>query len=204
MGTNSEPADGVTKFEARHAPGPLPLEAAAVAPLLLPWRDRLFAAGGIGQDDARYDGAGFGNVSMRTASGFVISGTQTQRRTEGRADDFALVTTCDVEANRVTSEGPTPPSSEAMTHHAIYAAAPDAGAVVHIHSPAVFSRRDALGLAAISKDIAYGTPQMAFATMALVSSNVRAFVMLGHEDGVVVWDHSIDAAAQVALDLIAS
>lgn len=199
------PAEGVTKFEARHTHGPLSKRAAAMAPLLLSWRDRLFAVGGIGQDPARYDGAGYGNVSVRLSTGeFVISGTQTQMHPRGQRDDFALVTASDVEKNRVISSGPTPPSSEAMTHHAIYSATDRAGAVVHIHSPMVFARRSDLGLAAIERAVPYGTPQMAKATMALAADDVRAFVMLGHQDGVVVWAGDLDAAAQATLDLIAA
>ena len=69
-----------------------------------------------------------GNLSARSGAGFLItpSGIAYERLAP---EDLAFV------RDDGTCEGPHKPSSEWRFHHAIYAGRPEAGAVVHCHSP---------------------------------------------------------------------
>lgn len=68
-----------------------------------------------------------GNLSQRTASGFLVSATNTAFARQV-PEDF---TTCDLEGR---ASKPPRPSKEASFHAAIYRARPDVGAIVHVHA----------------------------------------------------------------------
>lgn len=76
-----------------------------------------------------------GNVSMRAGDGILVTptGSALSRLREG---DLAYV---DGGGAAVRPDGPAPsgpaPSKEAPLHEAVYRLRPDAGAVVHLHSP---------------------------------------------------------------------
>ena len=67
--------EGVIKFNLDFRAGPAPAQHEVAE--LNRWRQRLYALGLVGQDPARYEGLGFGNVSVRCPGGFLVSGTQT-------------------------------------------------------------------------------------------------------------------------------
>ena len=69
-----------------------------------------------------------GNVSARSASGFVITPSGKSYETMGVADLVSV----DGQGN---AQGPAKPSSEWRLHRDLYARHADAGAVVHTHSP---------------------------------------------------------------------
>jgi len=191
--------EGVIKFECVHERGALPEVDLAS---LITARQELFVRKLMGRDRSRYDGVSYGNISIRSHGGFVISGTQTSGLAEVSVDDFALVRDWDVPSNRLESVGSVRPSSESMTHAMIYESAPEAGAVLHVHSPQIWHRWQSLALATTGEEVEYGTPDMARAVRELVvSSSSRTFAMLGHEDGVVVWDESVEVALERLIDL---
>src|SRR5438309_1011210 len=83
-------------------------------------------------------GYGYGNVSARVGPlgdvgrgqrRFLVTGTQTGGRQGVTLADFCLVERYDLARNRVTSRGLVPPSSESLTHGAIYDIAPTARVV---------------------------------------------------------------------------
>lgn len=98
-------------------------------------RTELFDAGLIGM---RQDGIGYGNISLRTEKGFVISATATGGIRELGADGYSLVTEWSLAGNRLSCSGPLPASSEALTHAAVYEAGRDAKCVIHVHSRPLF------------------------------------------------------------------
>ncbi|NCS66166.1 MAG: class II aldolase [Hydrogenophilales bacterium CG03_land_8_20_14_0_80_62_28] len=69
-----------------------------------------------------------GNVSVRFGAGFLITPSGLPA-TEIRPDQVAIM------AMTGQAEGPLPPSSEWRIHRDVYRARPEAGAVVHVHSP---------------------------------------------------------------------
>lgn len=102
------------------------------------WRRILFALNLVGQDAHRYGGLGFGNVSMRTPSGFVISGSQTGHLGKPSAEAYAEVTSWQANDNRIVARGLTRPSSESLTHAALYDLSADIRFVFHVHSPDIW------------------------------------------------------------------
>jgi len=78
-----------------------------------------------------------GNVSARCADGFIITPTG-MAYDECTAEDMAIVgiggAPPKVGAGG-TAQGTRKPSSEWRFHHDIYAALPEAGAIIHAHSP---------------------------------------------------------------------
>ena len=171
------------------------------------WRIVLFRLSLVGQTPDRYEGFGFGNLSARSARGFWITGTQTGELATLREDQYAEVVGADLETNRLEAAGRVHPSSEALTHAAIYAADPGAEAVFHGHSPEIWGSHEALELPTIDHSIEYGTPDMAHATAALLARHVErplVFVTLGHEDGVFALGQSADATGAILVDRFAA
>ena len=205
--------EGVIKFDLAFTPGP-PLPAGDLTELNA-WRRILYQVGLTGRDPARYEGLAFGNVSLRLPPfaapplqrPFAISGTQTGALAALGPEHYALVQSCDPACNRVSATGPVRPSSEALTHGALYALDTDLHCVLHVHSPLLWHQAAPLGLPATAADAAYGTPAMAAAVACLFADpGVRAggiLVMGGHEDGLVAFGASPEAAATVLLTWLA-
>lgn len=208
--------EGVTKFVAAHVDGPLSQAARDLAARLAAWRTVLARAGLIGRDPGRYGGVGFGNVSARLgpfpgARGrrtFLVSATRTGGRRCVEVGDFCVVRRYEVAANRVESAGPAPPSSESMTHGAVY----DLGAhirwVFHGHCPEVWRRARELRLPTTAPGVDYGTPQMAREVSRLARETAlherRVFVMAGHTDGVVAFGRSAEDTGAALLGTLAA
>lgn len=207
--------EGVTRFTAAHEVGGLSRAALALAPRLAAWRTVLAQTGLIGRDPARYGGVGFGNVSARLGPfpgargrrSFLVSATRTGGLRCVEPGDFCVVRRYEIAANRVESEGPAPPSSESMTHGAVY----DLGAhirwVFHGHCPEVWRRAKALRLPTTAPGIDYGTPEMALEVGRLARETAlherRVFVMAGHEDGVVAFGRTAEDAGGALLGVLA-
>jgi L-ribulose-5-phosphate 4-epimerase len=174
------------------------------------WRQRLLRLGLIGQDARRYEGLGFGNISQRSAApsaaaAFIISGTQTGHLREMGGAHYAVVTGCDPRRNWLQARGAVKPSSEAMTHAVIYRKVPAAAAVIHVHSPDLWRHAQRLGLAVTDAAVEYGTPQMAAEIERIVDAGLprgHTISMGGHEDGIITWGESLDAAGHELLMLL--
>lgn len=203
----AESAEGVVRFDLRFRPAAAPPRA-FVEPLRV-WRQRLMAVGLVGQDPARYGGHGFGNLSLRHrehANAFIITGTQSGHLRELTAADFAVVTDVDVIANRVVAHGGRQPSSEAMTHAAIYAACAPANCVFHVHSPHIYTHARDPGVGRTPAGVDYGTPAMATAMRTLLAGRHRlpdVFVMTSHTDGVIAFGRTPDETGSILLRLLA-
>ncbi|HID44613.1 MAG TPA: class II aldolase/adducin family protein [Chromatiaceae bacterium] len=198
--------EGVIKFHLEHTQTPaLPVEETAG---LRAWFPILRQTDLVGQHPERYEGYAYGNISRRHGDGFIISCTQTSGKTTLLPDDFSLVTTFDAKANRLHSEGPCSPSSEAMTHGAVYQALPAAGAVFHVHSSLIWRQSKSLGLPETDPDVEYGTPEMAECVAELLEtrtfSDSLVFSMGGHEDGVVACAYTPEKAGLVLIKTLAS
>ena len=91
------------------------------------WRQELYLRDAIGCDLARY-GACYGNMSVRTgdwAAGpgkreFLVSCTQTGDLERPGAEALVRVLSYDHRRNHVVAQGPCAPSSETLTHGAMY------------------------------------------------------------------------------------
>jgi L-ribulose-5-phosphate 4-epimerase len=192
---------GYVQYRCEHRQAPAPTGATAEGVCL--WRNRLWQAGLVGQAD---DGIGFGNVSVRTAHGFVITGTATGGVEVLRPEHLTEVTSWDLHGNSVACSGPVVASSEALTHGAAYDADAAIGAVVHVHHRRLWQR---LLHAAPTTDMEAeaGTPAMGFAIERVIREGaVRGggiVVMGGHPDGLLALGPTLEAAARRVLEAAA-
>lgn len=205
--------EGVIKFDLRFTAGP-PVVMETLTELNT-WRHILWEHALIGQDPARYEGYGFGNISQRTGPRnqprgkrqFVISGTQTGHLENLDNRHYACVTAYDAETNLVVAEGPVRPSSESMTHGVIYDLDNELRAMLHVHSPDIWNSAFSQGIPATNAAVDYGTPEMSREVERLYSqTDVRhkgIFSMGGHEDGIVAFGHSVEEAGNILLAALA-
>ena len=163
------------------------------------WRTVLKDLGLLGQIPGRYDGYGFGNISQRCSSGFVISGTQTGELDAVTLDDYAVCETWDLQRNAVDAKGAVKPSSESLSHASIYDVHESVTCALHAHSPDIWRNSVELGIPVTEASVAYGTPEMAKEVRRLIvdmhSSGI--FSMGGHEDGVFTFGRSLAEAGQL-------
>jgi ribulose-5-phosphate 4-epimerase/fuculose-1-phosphate aldolase len=195
--------EGIIKFELKfnHAP---PQELKSVAELNA-WRQILHRLGLTGLDSSRYQGLAYGNVSRREGPNrFIVSGTQTGAKNCLTPDDYCLVLDFDLAKNHVHAEGPIKPSSEALTHGAIYAANSHIECVLHAHSPVIWRYATQLGIYQTDASIASGTPEMGQAVgQAVRNLNSGIISMGGHEDGLIAFADTIWQAAVALVKCLA-
>ncbi|MFD2229093.1 class II aldolase/adducin family protein [Alkalimarinus sediminis] len=209
--------EGVIKYQLSFVHQPIPSRISVAS--LDKWRHVLFNLALIGQDSKRYEGLGFGNISHRISdvtvnsfvehdgvlvsgaaeNSFLISGSQTGHLPFLKHEHCSVVTHCDPALNQLVGYGETKPSSESLTHGALYNHMPEIAAVVHVHSPTIWNLVDELGLPATKSNIPYGTPDMAdavtnVATQILANGVEPVFVMKGHVDGVVAFGPDLASA----------
>lgn len=173
------------------------------------WRTILFRLDLIGQDAKRYGGLAYGNVSFRLGDTrqFIITGSQTGGLASLTSDHFSAILSAEPSQNHIIATGAIKPSSEALTHAAVYAANHNVKAVVHVHSPIIWQNYQTLALPAIDETIQYGTQAMAEAVSTLFARKLfiekPVFVMLGHEDGIVAFGESIADASMILIRTLA-
>ena len=176
------------------------------------WRTLLFQMGLIGQDPNRYGGFGYGNISCRIpdvdGDRFIVSGTQTGHLNQLTSDQFCTVTQCDVEGNHLIASGPVKPSSEAITHGAIYQYQHNINVVIHVHCPEIWRCHEMLRLPHSSDDVGYGTPELAAEIKAMMTEGVfddcQLLVIPGHEDGVISFGATAEQAGHEIVKVLAS
>jgi L-ribulose-5-phosphate 4-epimerase len=155
----------------------------------------------IGVDSS---GVGFGNLSVRDGAtkNFYITGSAIAGIPELTLADCAKVLAYNFERNWVGYEGSTIPSSESLTHAAIYESDAKVGAVIHCHD----SRSWAVILnqaPTTSKTVNYGTPEMAYEIMRLFRvtdlHSRKILAMAGHEGGIVTFGRDLEEAFAVLM-----
>ncbi len=154
------------------------------------WHAKFKAAGILGQDDSKYNGLGFGNLSERIdQQSFLISGTQTGGLDKLQPDDYALVTATDITQNMVEAQGQVKPSSESLSHAVVYALDDQIRFVFHVHSHEIWQASTELEIPQTAAGIEYGTVEMAQEIKRLYDlgqfDNTSILAMTGHEDGVI-------------------
>ena len=176
------------------------------------WRTLLHQMQLMGQDPQRYGGLGFGNISCRLPArqgkGFIVSGTQTGGLHQLKPEHYCLVTDWDVARNQLWAAGAVRPSSEAITHGAIYDLADDINVVIHVHCPEIWQCAGSLRLPVTGPDTAYGTPALAQEIKDLNDSGAflksRLVVVPGHQDGVISFGSTAEHAGHEIVKTLAS
>ena len=202
--------EGVVKYQSNHTMGSA-VDLASIQDLIV-WRQIFYQLDLIGQNPNLYGGAGYGNVSQKIGMNnqgmpvFWITGTQTGGLDKITPEHFSRVDSYDVDRNQLSCLGPIASSSEAMTHGAVYEADPEAKYVFHTHSKPIWSAYQKLDLQFTPSDVEYGTAEMVN-SVKLLSMNPkwthdRAFVMLGHEDGIFTFGATAELAGFAMMKIL--
>lgn len=213
--------EGVVKFRALQVTNPPAISDPLFSdPLLLDelngWRSVLQFFGLIGQD---HSGVGYDNLSRRLSihskgSGleFIITGSQTGHLQTLGIEDYVAVISCFPDRNLAYysplagNNNCRQPSSESMTHYAVYAET-DAEFVFHVHSREIWQARSKLSLPATPEIVKYGTPAMAEAMRRLLVtpgvSERRIMAMGGHPDGIIAWGRTAEETDRVIMENLA-
>jgi L-ribulose-5-phosphate 4-epimerase len=164
-------------------------------------RRKLLQLGLIGVDA---NGVGFGNLSIRdgATNKFYITGSATGGKPELALADCARVVAYDFKRNWLRCEGSAIPSSESLTHAAVYESDAKAESVIHCHDPELWTAF--LNQApTTSKAVDYGTPEMAYEVRRLFKftdvQSRKIFVMAGHEEGIVAFGKNLQEAFVVLM-----
>lgn len=165
------------------------------------YRRKLLDLSLIGVDS---NGIGFGNLSVRDGAtdNFYITGSATGGINELTGADCAKVVACDFERNQVGYEGSALPSSESLTHAAIYESNVTADAIIHCHNSELW--RALLSEAPTTSNAAeYGTLELAYEIIRLFkhtdAQSRNVIVMAGHEGGILTFGKDLAEAFAVLM-----
>jgi len=167
-------------------------------------RQRLYSLGLIG---AYSNGIGYGNISLRyqDSNKFLITATQTGEMAHLSPKQYSLVKDVNFGTFTTFATGAAKPSSESITHAAIYALDKNINAVIHVHNEKLWNfmlENDYLS----TNDTPYGTPEMVEDINELYK-NIdplleNAFVMKGHFEGVVTFGKDLKEAETVLYEIV--
>lgn len=176
---------------------------------LTKWRNSLFELGLIGRQAGRYNGDAYGNVSCRhnnNASSFIITGTQSSHLPVITNEHYSHVLGCDLKHNQLTACGPVKPSSEALTHFAVYESDNDIQFVFHVHSPEIWKMSQQLEIPETDANIQYGTVEMADCIEKILRNDKlkskHIICMKGHQDGILSFAETADKAGNTLINYL--
>jgi L-ribulose-5-phosphate 4-epimerase len=165
------------------------------------YRAKLLDLSLVGVDS---NGVGFGNLSVRddATDNFYITGSATGGMPELSLGECAKVVAYDFDKNWVRYEGSGTPSSESLTHAAVYESDAKAGAIIHCHDLALWE--SLLNQAPTTPKAAeYGTPELAYEIMKLFKrtdlQSKKIIVMAGHKGGIVTFGKNLGEAFGVVM-----
>lgn len=193
--------EGYIKFNIDWDHQPLALE---VPKELMSWRDKMHELKQIGH--YHEINIGYGNISVKTPKGILISGTQTGEVYPIKSKHFTLVDNYDIDKNYVHCVGPVKASSESMTHAAVYEADDSIKAIIHVHNPELWSQLIDV-VPTTNKRVPYGTPEMANEIFRLFQETKvkeeKIIVMAGHEEGIISFGKDLEEAGNILLNFLA-
>jgi ribulose-5-phosphate 4-epimerase/fuculose-1-phosphate aldolase len=195
----------VIRFRCNLEPGPAGCD--SDIPDLERWREKLRSHGWLGQEPRRYGGLGFGNVSRKLDNeNVLISGSQTGFLEKLTLSEYVSIVDYDPGTNWIQCRGRIQPSSETFTHLAIYESDSTARFVFHTHSPEIWRARSSLELPSTHPRFECGTVGLFHAVLELLKDQrLRRKGILaigGHEDGIMSWGPTADAAGCVLMDFL--
>lgn len=167
-------------------------------------RQKLFNLGLIGAYD---NGVGYGNISIKTNEGFIISGSATGNISKLNEEYYSKVIEYNFDKNFLKCVGPIKASSESMSHAAIYESDSEINAVIHVHNLDLWNNLlDKVPTTSI--DAKYGTPEMAYEIKRLFNETdvkqKKIFVMAGHKEGIFCFGKDLDETLQIILNYFKS
>lgn len=188
--------EGYIKFDIQWDKGDAPNH--QLMDYLKVWRNKMYDLGLIGFYE-HYQ-VGYGNISVKTQKGIIISGTQTGHIPQLENEHYTLVDSYDIKKNSLHCLGLVKASSESLTHAAIYECSEDINAVIHIHHKEFWD--NALNKVPTSSiEVPYGTPEMAFEIFRLYNdsefSKSKIMAMAGHDEGIIAFGKTLEEAGQI-------
>jgi len=184
--------DGIIKYSIEHQTADTPVFSGYEQ--LEALRTRLFTLGLIGEKD----GIGYGNLSIRHegSKSFFITATQTGKKQTLSREYYTYISDYDFSTFKVISQGTYKPSSEALSHAMIYAIDDRITTVIHIHSLALWKFMKTKNYFFTTAE--YGTAEMVEEIVGLYTNldpmMNNAFVMKGHEEGIIAFGRSVKEA----------
>jgi len=174
---------------------------------LAKWRSELRREGLVGQDPERYGGFGFGNLSKKHIKNtHLITGSQTGHLDKLTPNEFAKIIGFDIAKNLVRSSGMSQPSSETMTHLAVYKNHPEAGYVFHVHCPEIWLARQELKIPTTDLSAMCGSVEMFYEVQLLLEDRNNyqkgILAMGGHIDGIIAWGQTADEVGFKLLSIL--
>ena len=166
------------------------------------WRNKLYELGLIGC----YPGdIGYGNISIRSGKGFIITGSATGCKDTLAKDDYVAVDRYDFLSNEIQCTGRIRASAESLTHAAVYEASPETMAVIHIHSLDLWERYKGV-MPTTPSAAEYGTPEIALAVRSLcmnekITGN-EVIIMGGHKEGMIAFGNDLEDAGNKILMIL--
>ncbi|MDW8159398.1 MAG: class II aldolase/adducin family protein [Bacteroidia bacterium] len=145
-------------------------------------------------------GIGYGNLSLRSNElGFFITASQTASYPLLSPQQICWITRWNIEQNFIQAVGILAPSSESLTHCAIYQSCYQAHAIIHIHQQK-FWEIESPYLAYTPLGENCGTSSLAQSIIQLFSkvhsSSILGINMRGHRSGLIFWGKDLWEAYQ--------
>jgi ribulose-5-phosphate 4-epimerase/fuculose-1-phosphate aldolase len=194
-------AEGYIKFNCQLTEGPSGLSEEDFFQLNN-WRNKLFQLKLIG---CYPDNIGYGNISIRSGKGFIITGSATGCKDLLSRDDYVRVDRYSIPNNEIHCTGRIKASAESLTHAAVYEADPEVGTVIHIHNLKLWEKfRDLMPTTSESAE--YGTPEIAVAVksicMNFLTRTDDAIIMGGHKEGIIAFGNDLEDAGNKILKIL--
>lgn len=167
------------------------------------WRTILFRMGLIGE--YKKEKVGYGNISKRLDQNnqFIITGTQTGKFSNLDGSQYTKIVKCSLDKMSVEASGPIAPSSESITHFAIYQQSSHINYVFHVHHKVLWQYMIDTNMDSTPENIDYGTKEMAQVTKELIASNkFGIFVMKGHQDGIIAYGETCEDTGKILIETL--
>ena len=99
--------------------------------------------------------------------------------------------------------GPIAPSSETITHYAIYSNCPHIKVVFHVHHKELWNYLLSNNFDKTPKDVDYGTHEMAEAAKECIGKKESGiFAMAGHDEGIISYGSTVEEAGKIILETL--
>lgn len=152
------------------------------------------------------DGISYGNISQRLSEkSFLITASQTGFKKILEPKDYVIIHNFDISRNKVLVSGINLPSSESLTHAAVYLANPLSMFVVHFHHKLLWTKF----LSIFPKTVpgaGYGSLELAQSLYEIVLSekgkNNSIIILGGHQDGIIAYANQKEELINSVISLL--
>lgn len=165
------------------------------------WRSIFFRMNFIGEYPI--EKIGFGNLSKRIAQdSFIVTGSQTGHFPHLKKEQYCKIISCDLQRMKVIAQGSVAPSSESLTHFAIYNSSSQVNFIFHIHHDNFWNfLKTNSSYPSTPDNVSYGTTEMASETTKIIQGNpFGIFAMGGHQGGIISFGRTAEEAGKIILD----